>query len=72
MTTEPDRHLVARRLDAHRDDSRYLVLRYQRPLLAGIPVRQVRGDVAEDVAQETFVRAFANLASLWKPESFFS
>jgi len=72
MSTEPDRYFVARCLDGHRDDFRHLVLRYQKPLLAGIRLRQVRPDVAEDVAQEAFVRAFAGLASLKKPDSFFS
>lgn len=71
MTCESDRYYVERCLDGHRDDFRYLVLRYQQPLLAGIRCRQVRPDVAEDVAQEAFVRSFASLAALRKPDSFF-
>lgn len=72
MTGETDRHYIARCLDGHRDDFRHLVVRYQKPLLAGIRARQVRLDVAEEAAQEAFVRAFTNLARLRKPESFFA
>jgi RNA polymerase sigma-70 factor (ECF subfamily) len=72
MTVETDRHFIERCLDGHREDFRHLVARYQKPLLAGIRVRQVRVDVAEEAAQEAFVRAFANLARLKKPESFFA
>jgi RNA polymerase sigma-70 factor (ECF subfamily) len=72
MTAETDRYFVERCLDGHREDFRYLVARYQKPLLAGIRVRQGRPDVAEEAAQEAFVRAFANLAKLKKPESFFA
>jgi len=62
MTGETDRYYVERCLDGHRDDFRHLVLRYQKPLLAGIRCRQARLDVAEDVAQEALVRAFATLS----------
>jgi RNA polymerase sigma-70 factor (ECF subfamily) len=72
MTTETDRYFIERCLDGHREDFRHLVARYQKALLAGIRVRQVRLDVAEEAAQEAFVRAFANLAGLRKPESFFA
>jgi RNA polymerase sigma-70 factor (ECF subfamily) len=72
MTAETDRYFVERCLDGHREDFRHLVARYQKPLLAGIRVRQRRADVAEEAAQEAFVRAFANLAKLKKPESFFA
>ena len=72
MTGETDRYYVERCLDGHRDDFRHLVLRYQKPLLAGIRCRQARRDEAEDAAQEAFVRAFAGLATLRKPDSFFS
>jgi len=71
MTGETDRYYIERCLDGHRDDFRHLVRRHQKPLLAGIRCRQVRSDVAEDTAQEAFVRAFANLAKLKKPDSFF-
>ena len=72
MQGEPDRYYVERCLDGHPDDFRQLVLRYQGPLLAGIRCRQARFDEAEDAAQEAFVRAFAGLATLKKPDSFFS
>ena len=72
MTGETDRYYVERCLDGHRDDFRHLVLRYQKPLLASIRCRQARRDEAEDAAQEAFVRAFAGLATLRKPDSFFS
>ena len=72
MTGESDRDYVERCLDGHRDDFRHLVRRYEKPLLAGIRCRHVRPDAAEDVAQEALLRAFANLASLRKPDSFFS
>ncbi len=72
MTGETDRYFVERCLDGHREDFRHLVQRYQKPLMAGIRCRQVRPDVAEDAVQEAFVRAFAGLATLKKPDSFFS
>ena len=72
MTGETDRYYVERCLDGHREDFRHLVLRYQKPLLAGIRCRQARRDEAEDAAQEAFVRAFTGLATLKKPDSFFS
>jgi RNA polymerase sigma-70 factor (ECF subfamily) len=72
MTGESDRDYIERCLDGHRDDFRHLVRRYEKPLLAGIRCRHVRPDAAEDVAQEALLRAFANLASLRKPDSFFS
>ena len=72
MTGETDLYYVERCLDGHREDFRHLVLRYQRPLLAYIRCRQARRDEAEDAAQEAFVRAFTGLATLKKPDSFFS
>jgi RNA polymerase sigma-70 factor, ECF subfamily len=72
MTGETDRYYVERCLDGHREDFRHFVLRYQKPLLAGLRCRQARRDEAEDVAQEAFVRAFSGLAKLRKPDSFFS
>lgn len=72
MTGHTDRYFVKRCLNGHRDDFRHLVTRYQQPLLAGIRFRQARSEGADDVAQEAFVRAYANLAKLQKPDSFFS
>ncbi len=72
MNGHTDRYYVERCLDGHRDDFRHLVTRYQKPLVAGIRVRQARAGGAEDVAQEAFVRAYVNLAKLRKPDSFFA
>ncbi len=72
MTGASDRYYVERCLDGHRDDFRHLVRRYEKPLLAGIRCRHVGPDAAEDAAQEALLRAFTGLASLKKPESFFS
>jgi|WetSurMetagenome_2_1015567.scaffolds.fasta_scaffold66716_2 RNA polymerase sigma-70 factor, ECF subfamily len=73
MTGETDRHYIDRCLAGHREDFCHLVVRYQKPLLAAVRCRQRAGvDAAEDVAQEAFVRAYERLASLEKPESFFS
>lgn len=71
MNGDTDRYYVERCLDGHREDFRHLVVRYQKPLVAGIRLRQARADGAEDVAQEAFVRAYFNLAKLRKPDSFF-
>ena len=71
MTPEPDRHYVERCLDGHPEDFRYLVERYQRPLLAGIRLRRPRPELVEEAAQEALIRAFRNLAKLQKPDSFF-
>jgi RNA polymerase sigma-70 factor, ECF subfamily len=73
MMGETDRHYVDRCLGGYREDFCHLVVRYQKPLLAGICCRQRAGiDAAEDVAQEAFVRAFEKLGTLRKPDSFFS
>jgi RNA polymerase sigma-70 factor, ECF subfamily len=73
MMGETDRHYVDRCLAGSREEFCHLVMRYQKPLLAGIRCRQRAGiDAAEDVAQEAFVRAFEKLGTLRKPDSFFS
>jgi RNA polymerase sigma-70 factor (ECF subfamily) len=72
MNAETDRYYVERCLDGHPEDFRHLVERYERALLAGIRVRRARADTVEEVAQEALVRAFENLGSLQKPESFFA
>lgn len=74
MTSQTDRFYVERCLRGNRDDFRHLVTRYQKPLLTDVRfrLRQARRDSAEDVAQEAFVRAYANLAKLKKPDSFFA
>ena len=68
---EADRHHIARCLDGHPDDFRHLVKRYQRPLLAHLSWRLRQQAQVEEAAQETFVRAFSELARLRNPDSFF-
>jgi RNA polymerase sigma-70 factor (ECF subfamily) len=54
------------------DDYRELVQRYQKPLFAYLSSRLGNPGEAEEVAQESFVRAFVSLKKLRKPESFYS
>lgn len=66
-----DEELAAEALAGSATAYRQLVERFQRPVLALIR-RMVRDpDLAEDLAQESFVRAFQNLSS-FKPERSFS
>ena len=50
---------------------RQLVLRYQRPVLAYLSGRAGGRDMAEEAAQETFVRAFCDLDKLKRPSAFY-
>jgi RNA polymerase sigma-70 factor (ECF subfamily) len=54
------------------DHFRLLVQRYQRPLFAYLSSRLGNQLEAEEVAQESFVRAFLSLKKLRKPESFYA
>src|ERR1039457_4958614 len=54
------------------DHFRLLVQRYQRPLFAYLSSRRGNRLEAEEVAQESFVRAFLWLKKLRKPESFYA
>ncbi|HSU55614.1 MAG TPA: RNA polymerase sigma factor [Candidatus Dormibacteraeota bacterium] len=54
------------------DHFRCLVQRYQKPLFAFLARRLGNELEAEEVAQESFVRAFLALKKLQKPESFYS
>ncbi|HIJ71424.1 MAG TPA: RNA polymerase sigma factor [Planctomycetes bacterium] len=69
---ETDIHYIARCLDGHPDDFRYLVRRYQTALLAHLAGQLHDKEKAEDAAQETLVRAYFNLSKLKKQKSFFS
>jgi RNA polymerase sigma-70 factor (ECF subfamily) len=69
---ENDKYYVERCLDGHPDDFRYLVRRYQAPLLANLAGKLGDKDRAEEAAQETLVRAYFNIGKLQKPDSFFS
>jgi RNA polymerase sigma-70 factor, ECF subfamily len=68
--TESDRYYIERCLDGHTDDYRYLVQRYKSILIAGLTGRLGNRDSGEEAAQETFVRAYFNIAKLKKPDSF--
>ncbi len=65
--TLTDRDLVVRALGGSQAASREIVSRYQRPVF-NLIVRMVRDRAAaEDLSQETFLKAFARLAS-YKPQ----
>ena len=70
--SENDKYYVERCLDGHPDDFRYLVRRYQAPLLANLAGKLGDKDQAEEAAQEALVRAYFNMGKLKKPDSFFS
>ena len=70
--SENDKYYVERCLDGHPDDFRYLVRRYQAPLLANLAGKLGDKDRAEEAAQETLVRAYFNMGKLKKPDAFFS
>ncbi len=57
-----DGFLVRQVLAGQRDAFRQLVLRYQRPVFRFLGLLGVRPAAVEDVAQETFLRAFRHLA----------
>lgn len=54
------------------EEFRLLVERYQRPLFAFIFARLENASEAEEIAQESFVRAFMSLKKLRQPESFYA
>jgi RNA polymerase sigma-70 factor (ECF subfamily) len=57
-----DHDLVARALDGSQDAYREIVLRYQKPVLS-LLLRMVRQrELAEELAQEAFIKAFRALA----------
>ena len=69
--SESDQYYVGRCLDGHPDDFRHLVRRYQGVLLAHLVGQLGDRDVAEEAAQESFVRGYMNLSKLTKRSSFF-
>lgn len=69
---ETDKYFIERCLDGHPDDFRFLVRRYQKALLAYLAGKLHSLEMAEEVAQESLVRAYFNIEKLNKPESFFS
>ncbi len=67
-----DGEYVRRSRDGSPEDFRLLVQRYQRPLFAYLASRLESSLEAEEVAQESFVRAFLSLKKLRQPESFYA
>lgn len=65
-----DAYCIGRCLDGHPDDFRFLVEQYERVLQAYLLGRLGDRERAEEVAQETFVRAYFNLDRLEKESSF--
>lgn len=63
MTELSDSQLAAGALAGSPDACRELVRRYQRPILSLIRRMVGRAEEAEDLAQETFIKAFRSLAT---------
>jgi RNA polymerase sigma factor (sigma-70 family) len=70
--SESDRECVRLCLDGRPEAFRELVERYQAPLVSYLSGRLNSRDLAEEAAQETFVRSFFALRKLRKPELFYS
>ena len=69
--TQTDKEHIEACLVGQTEEFRHLVRRYERAVFAYLRGRLRDPDRAEDALQETFVRAFFNLAKLKKRESFF-
>ncbi|MGB9408380.1 MAG: sigma-70 family RNA polymerase sigma factor [Terracidiphilus sp.] len=67
-----DREYVRLCLDGHPEAFEQLVARYHAPLIGFICGRLRDREAAEEVAQEAFVRSYAALAGLRKPESYYA
>jgi RNA polymerase sigma-70 factor (ECF subfamily) len=67
-----DGQCVQRSRDESPEDFRLLVERYQRPLFGYILGRLDNPSEAEEIAQESFVRAFRSLKKLRQPDSFYA
>jgi RNA polymerase sigma-70 factor (ECF subfamily) len=67
-----DKEYVEECRNGHPDDYRFLVERYQGPVFAYLASRLGDRALAEEAAQESFVRAFLALPKLKKPESFYA
>jgi RNA polymerase sigma-70 factor (ECF subfamily) len=59
-------------LNGHPEAFKILVRRYQEPLIVHLTNRLGDREQAEDVAQESFVRAYFALENLQSPSSFYS
>lgn len=69
---DSDQFIIQQCLDGRPDAFRHLIRRYQAPVAAYISGKLRNRHLAEEAAQETFVRAFFNLPRLRKPEKFYS
>ena len=67
-----DEFLIRQTLAGNREAFRLVVLRYQGPLFRFLGLLGFRGARAEDVAQETFLRAFKALATFDSSRGLFS
>ncbi|HEX3852427.1 MAG TPA: sigma-70 family RNA polymerase sigma factor [Polyangiaceae bacterium] len=67
-----DEFLIQQTLAGNRQAFRLVVLRYERPLFRFLGLLGFRGARAEDVAQETFLRAFKALGSFDPARAAFS
>src|SRR6187431_953697 len=67
-----DEFLVQQIVAGNREAFRLVVLRYQGPLFRFLGLLGVRGARAEDLAQETFLRAFKALGSFDPARAAFS
>lgn len=67
-----DQEHIERCLNGEADQFGFLVVRYQRAVMAYLRGRMRYRDRAQEAAQETFVRAYFNLAKLKKRESLLS
>jgi RNA polymerase sigma-70 factor, ECF subfamily len=66
----PDDQYIQRCLDGHPDEYRHLVGRYQRMVSSFLATRLNDSAAAEDLTQETFVRAYWALSKLRERASF--
>jgi len=67
-----DKEHVEQCRNGHPDDYRFLVERYEGAVFAYLTSRLGDRALAQDAAQESFVRAFFALPRLKKPESFYA
>jgi len=69
---QTDEHCIAECLNGRPDVFRFLVVRYERPLLGYLTRRMGDPDAAAEVTQESFVRAYFRLGTLKKDDAFFA
>ncbi|MEN6385405.1 MAG: RNA polymerase sigma factor [Phycisphaerales bacterium] len=67
---QSDKSLIQLCLDGRPDEFRHLISRYQSAVSAYLASKLRNKSIAEEAAQETFVRAYFSLADIKKHESF--